>query len=156
MGMRLPSKSEARETLPIAISGVLVFIISYSFCSWLTDQRNVSVTMYIPEDELVPFYPSWSIIYLSINLLIPLAFFFFHTRKMMIQFVIMTSVQVLIASLFFVLMPVQQPFEILDNPDQFFYRLADEINLNHNYFPSLHVSLALSSSIVFQENPKEY
>jgi len=150
--MRLSSWSELRQTIPIACIGMACFYILYGYSSWLTASNPPSLSLTSKFDNLIPFYPCWSVIYLSINLLLPLSLFIFHTRNEISKYVMTVIAQVLVACVFFILLPTDHPFGNKTSSDNIFYQWADIINLEYNYFPSLHVALAISSSVIFGRN----
>ena len=76
-----------------------------------------------------------------------------------IPFFKLVSIQLLIASVFFILLPLNtleyfMPEEggIINN----LFLFNDRLNLEHNYFPSLHVAFALTLSLFIIENKPKW
>ncbi len=92
-----------------------------------------------------PFYPQTAIIYLSMNLMLLILFLRLPLEKLCRLTAALIS-QTLIALPIFVLFPAEPiAVESVEIPPLF--RLADLINLDNNYFPSLHVAYATTCAL---------
>lgn len=88
-----------------------------------------------------PFQASWSAVYLSLDLLLPLAFWRVRTERLG-AFTAALLIATLVAWPFFLLFPlaaIPPPGAAAGS----LFQLADRLNLEANFFPSLHVAYAL-------------
>lgn len=90
----------------------------------------------------LPFVPAWAPVYLSLNFLIVLAFV---VSKRQAELFTSLLFQTLIAWPVFVFFPLQ-PIELPEQPDSWWFTLADTVNLHLNFLPSLHVSYAFTAA----------
>lgn len=89
-----------------------------------------------------PYWPQLAPLYLSLNILLMVAFFSLKGDKL---FRLFTSLclQTLLVWPIFLFFPLES-LNLTQVPQSFFYRLADTLNLTNNYFPSLHVCYAVT------------
>lgn len=92
-----------------------------------------------------PFLPQLSSLYLSVDLMLLWLFFRLPTHRLTGLFCTLLS-QLAIAGPLFVAFPFAPP-PGAQNDTSFWFRLADLINLDNNYFPSLHVAFAVTCAL---------
>jgi hypothetical protein len=147
-----PGIASFRLTIPLSYLFFKVFSSVYGGASLLARVRRApSTDFYFPWEMHLPFVPSWSVVYLSVPLLILLTPFILRTWRTFTPFVLTLTVETLIAGIFFLLVPVSQAY-----PPRVAYgffggvfHLVDRLNLDYNKFPSLHIAFAVTAAIVF-------
>ncbi len=97
-------------------------------------------------EQLIPFVPWASLIYLTVTPFMLLAPFVLRTPERLIPLVAALALEVALAWWIFLLFPVEVSFPPHDITGlaQIPYALADAINLDGNSLPSLHVALSIS------------
>lgn len=86
------------------------------------------------------FRPQWAPVYLSLNLLVVIAFFAVNSRARLFTALLL---QTALAWPVFMLLPLQA-LPLPEAPDSWWFAAADALNLEANFLPSLHVSYALT------------
>ena len=127
------------------LTALYLILLSLWFCFFYgtSDWLAAAVPYRIPmEEPSWPFQPEWSPVYLSLNLLLVWAFVRSAERPQLFTGLLL---QTLIAWPLFVLFPLQS-LAVPEQPDSWWFNLADTINLSQNYLPSLHVSYAFTSA----------
>ena len=141
----------SREALIYAAFVGLVFCIFYGGASFLSSKLQTSKAFIFSWEKDIPFCPGWSLVYLTVTPLVWLALFIFKQMSELKQMGKAIMIQVIIGAFFFLLWPLP-PF---DSPLEVSgwagipYRFADELNLNFNKFPSLHVALSFTSAYFY-------
>lgn len=93
-----------------------------------------------------PFWPAWSWVYLSLDLLLPLTFWKLSARKLGgLTAALIAST--LVAWPLFLLFPL--PDIPVSASPSLAYAWADRLNLNANHFPSLHVAYAVICAAIW-------
>ena len=96
-----------------------------------------------------PFLPQLAPLYLSLNLLLPVAFFRLP-EKQTGPFLAALVVQTMVAWPFFVLFPLS-PIHPPSEPQSLSFQWADAMNMDRNYFPSLHAAYAVTSFLFLSQ-----
>jgi membrane-associated phospholipid phosphatase len=102
-------------------------------------------------DAAFPFVPAAAVIYLTVYVMPWIAPFVLHTPARLRELARALALAILLAGISYLLVPA----ELIDtgptNAEAVgrLYRLADWINLTHNYFPSLHVGIAVVCAVTF-------
>lgn len=127
---------------------LLVFALHFSFFYGTADllARWLPYHLTMPEPTW-PFIPETAPLYLSLNVLFLLAFLRVK-EKQLSQFFGSLCLQVVLAWPFFVLFPLTAP-ALPFEPASWWFQLADFLNLEGNYLPSLHVSYALTCALFY-------
>ena len=147
-----PGIASFRLTIPLSYLFFKVFSSVYGGASLLAKLRRApSTDFYFPWEMHLPFVPSWSVVYLSVPLLILLTPFILRTWRTFTPFVLTLTVETLIAGIFFLVVPVSQAFppRVADGFFGGVFHLVDRLNLDYNKFPSLHIAFAVTAAIVF-------
>lgn len=113
----------------------LYFLIAYPSADFLT--AHIPYRVHLPQFGL-PFIPSLATLYLSLNLLFVVVFWKISEQKLGLLFGALLAATTL-AWPIFILLPVEH-LALPSQPESVSYRLADIINLDRNYFPSLHAT----------------
>jgi membrane-associated phospholipid phosphatase len=98
----------------------------------------------------IPFIPAWALAYLSMNALVLLPVFVLRTRQAMWPYAAAMIAETVIGGVCFVLLPVKLGFGERSVPgwERAFFGVADTLNMEGNYLPSLHVAFALTAAMV--------
>ena len=115
------------------------FCLLYGTSDWLAASMPYRIPMKQPS---WPFQPKWAPVYLSLNLLLVIAF---AASKRKAELFTSLTLQTVAAWPLFVVLPLQ-PIELPERPDSWWFTLADTVNLHLNYLPSLHVGYALTAA----------
>jgi len=152
-----PARRARRDRLVVVahtlVFGVL-FLLIYGSASndyaALADHFDVE----LPIDALVPFVPSFGLVYISMNLLLLLVPIILARPERTLPFLLAMSAELIFAWFCYQLYPVMlPPVEIVDANSfgGMMYRLSDVSNLEGNGLPSLHVAFALSCAWVLND-----
>lgn len=146
-----PGMASLRFSLPLAYLFSKIFFSVYGGASLLAHLRNPRPDFHFSWELKLPFFPSLSIIYLSVPLLLLLTPFILRTWRSFTPFFITLTVETLVAGVFFLVIPTTQayPERVASGMFAGVFRFADRMNLEYNEFPSLHIAFALTAAIVF-------
>ena len=125
----------------------LAFALLYGLSSMRFPMHDSLYSVDIPLDRLVPFVPSAGWMYITIVPLMLVTAFILGTAERTLPFLAALMLQLVVAVLLFEFVPVPGPIPPtmrLEEPGRIGFMIADTVNLNGNYFPSLHVALAVS------------
>ena len=139
---------EWRARLGIAALTAAGTLGPYFLASIVTGWHEFRWPLYLAIELEVPFIPIFSLAYISLYVLMVVAFFAFPSRREMLPLAWTLVFQSLVAAPFFLLVPVEYAFEHRDPTGVagMVFRFADRVNLEHNMCPSLHVSMAWSTA----------
>lgn len=109
------------------------------------------ITIAFPFEAQIPFYPAWTIVYLSINLLLFLALFIFREWKPLATFAITLLIETFIAGLCFIILPIKLNYlpVTIDGSFSTIVYIAKFFSMNDNYFPSLHTAFAFTAAFSY-------
>jgi fatty acid desaturase len=155
-GPRLMAQSIDRQTnlqisISIALSLVvaIVFMVAYGGAALLYPQLQPGLDLSTWMDDSIPFIPSFAAIYLTVPLLMMMVPFFNKSPADLLPVATGAVVQIVLASLFFIampLMPMLRPTVEISSLNLQLLKAAEFISMQGNYFPSLHVSLSITSA----------
>jgi hypothetical protein len=147
-----PGMTSFRLTIPLSYLFFKIFYSVYGGASLIAKLRRApSTDFYFPWEMHLPFIPAWSVVYLTVPLLLLLTPFILRTWRTFTPFVLTLTVETLIAGVFFLVVPVAQAFppRVAHGFFGAVFHLADRLNLDYNKFPSLHIAFAVTAAIVF-------
>lgn len=146
-----PGMAGLRLTLPLSYLFFKIFYSIFGGASLLAKLRTPHVDFYFPWEMRLPFIPSWTLVYLTVPLLLLLTPFILRTWRTFMPFFLTLTTETLIGGVFFLVLPLAQAY-----PPRVAYgflggvfHLADRLNLDYNKFPSLHMAFAVTAAIVF-------
>lgn len=147
--------SHARRPTPGALALVAcafaVYWALYAASARLGDFATTRYHLYFEWERNIPLVPAAALIYLSITfMLIPLLLAL-PTARQLWPVAVTLVFQGLVASLCFWLLPLEDGFHAtaaVAGWDGWVWQLSNDLALRHNYFPSLHVTLATSAALV--------
>ena len=131
----------AREPLLYLVLLTFWFVLFYTSSDWLALKVPYRIPMAQPN---WPFMPQLAPVYLSLNVLLVLSFVVGKRRAELFSALLL---QTLVAWPLFVIFPLE-PIAIPEAPSSMWFRLADGVNLQANYLPSLHVGYAFSCAFI--------
>jgi membrane-associated phospholipid phosphatase len=146
-----PGIDNLRDTLPLCALFALIFYACYGGASIVTGFHDVRLRMHFDFEQHFPFVPAWALVYLSLNVLLALSPLILRTRQVFLPLFFTMSVETVLASLCFIFLPVADGYApvLVSGFWGPVFSLADVVNLDHNYLPSLHVTLAVTAALAF-------
>ncbi len=130
-----------------------VFFLAYGGASYISGLIPWRFELPITFEHSVPFVPIASIVYLSLMVMMMLSpFIMRHTEEIIPLFSILI-VETAIAALFFILLPIESAFpeRNVQGVVGVIFDFADFLNMQHNFFPSLHVCFALTAALCYAQ-----
>ena len=123
----------------------LLWLVTYGGTSWITSLHDYHVRLHFDAELEIPFVPAAAIVYLSLFPLLWMSVFVIPTTEQLRQFARGLAAMFVIAGVVFLVLPGQTVRDPIAEPGVIgaVYRLADQVNLSHNYLPSLHVAMAV-------------
>lgn len=140
-----PAAGQIRYALGRVLWVTLCFALVYGGAEWLTVHRITRVRIAMEWEQQMPFVPAFSLIYISAYaVLLPLAPWVLRTKREIDELAFQLVIIILLAGAGFLLFPANlayaPPGELgLWRP---LFIFADDLNLDHNLVPSLHVALS--------------
>jgi hypothetical protein len=146
-----PGMASLRLTLPLSYLFFKIFYSVYGGASLLAKLRRPHVDFYFPWEMRLPFLPSWTLVYLTVPLLLLLTPFILRSWRTFMPFFLTLTAETLVAGVFFLTVPLGQayPPRVADGFLGGVFHLADRLNLDYNKFPSLLMAFAVTAAIVF-------
>jgi len=166
--MRLPANSTpepliawpGRRNLGISLLlGFLFFATFYGLygaASFVTELHPWRLQLFFEFELAIPFWPSWAVVYLSLNLILALAPFILRGWQTLLPLVLTLMAESAVAAVIFILLPLEGGFPQAEAGGLagLFLHLADRLNLDHNYLPSLHVAFALTAALAYSQRAR--
>ncbi|MFL6260332.1 MAG: hypothetical protein ACJ76Y_11520 [Thermoanaerobaculia bacterium] len=146
-----PGLSGLRLTLPLSYLFFKIFYSVYGGASLLAKLRRPHVDFYFPWEMRLPFLPAWTLVYLTVPLLLLLTPFVLRTWRSFMPFFLTLTAETLVAGVFFLAVPLAQayPPRVASGFLGGVFHMADRLNLDYNKLPSLHLAFAVTAAIVF-------
>jgi hypothetical protein len=146
-----PGLSGLRLTLPLSYLFFKIFYSVYGGASLLAKLRRPHVDFYFPWEMRLPFLPAWTLVYLTVPLLLLLTPFILRTWRSFMPFFLTLTAETLVAGVFFLALPLAQayPPRVASGFLGGVFHMADRLNLDYNKLPSLHMAFAVTAAIVF-------
>jgi hypothetical protein len=146
-----PGAASFKLTIPLSYLFFKIFYSVYFGASLLAKLRRPHPDLYFPWEMRLPFLPSWTLVYLTVPLLLLVSPFILRTWRTFTPFMVTLTVETLVAGVFFLGIPLAQayPQRVADGFFGSVFHLADRLNLDYNKFPSLHIAFAVTAAIVF-------
>lgn len=143
----IPRGEDALPAVVFSSIFIVIFVIFYGGASWLGGIVPWRFEVALPFETLIPFWPEAAIVYLSLNILICLSPFILRAWRELFPLFACLVAETVIASIFFVIFPIHTTFPERNAEGllEFFFNFADNINLDGNFFPSLHVAFAFTT-----------
>jgi membrane-associated phospholipid phosphatase len=146
-----PAPEEVPALAILTISFALTFAVLYGLGSALSAFVPWRLSVALPLDAGLPFWPGAAAVYLTILPVLMLAPFALRDLASLLPLFAALMLETGIAFVFFILLPVDPPaITCCDQPlTSAVFGIADAINLDRNYLPSLHVAFAFTAAAAF-------
>ncbi|MFH6974979.1 phosphoesterase [Neisseria sp. 23W00296] len=133
--------------LALAALFALLFVLLYGGANLLAALVPWRIRPALPFEAAVPFVPAWSVVYLSLPLLLLLCGLRADRHGAWLLFAVLAA-ELAAALPFFVFLPVQTAWPPREAGGfwQPFFLLADRVSLSRNHLPSLHTAFALTAA----------
>ena len=140
---RWKCRAKRFSLLTAAVS--LWFLFVYGGADWVASQHSYRIPIGMNWERNIPYVPATVVAYMSIYGLFLLAPFLLRQQSELEQFSVALAVMIGIGGVVFLLFPGESLFEPLQPQSwQSWIRVADALNLDNNYLPSLHVGLSVA------------
>ena len=148
-----PRLEELARTSAMAVGFACLFVGVYGGASWVTGFYPGGFRVDLPFELDIPFIPAWALVYVSMDVLLLLSLLVFRTWRDMVPFAFALSLETVVGALCFLALPVEVswPPRIVEGPWTGVFQLADTMNLERNYLPSLHVAFACTAALAYSE-----
>ena len=145
-----------RETMMLTFVFAILFGVCYGGTSWLATLHASLPSWDFAFESRIPFMPSFAIVYLTIIPALLLAPLHFPTRDALTPLFFTLCVETVIASAFFLVMPLTTTFvrPPVHGWIGLVFRFADTLNLQSNQFPSLHVAFACTVTWAYRSRSR--
>lgn len=141
------------QAFGMALAGLfaLLFLLFYGGSSWLSEWIAWRIAPALPFEEKIPLLPAWSLVYLSMPLLLFYCVARLDWTALWSLFVILLF-ELLTACIFFLLFPVSlsYPPSAVEGLWQPWFVFATTLSMDNNHLPSLHVAFACSAAMALQ------
>jgi hypothetical protein len=137
----------------IRFTSLRILLVTAWFClvfagtDWFTAHRTSRVRIDFGIESHIPLIPAFTVVYMSIYLLFLATPFVLRTRLEVATLARAQSLIILIAGICFLLIPAKLAFAPTTDADlgvwKPLYQFADQLNLDYNLVPSLHVALSI-------------
>jgi membrane-associated phospholipid phosphatase len=148
-----PGWAHLRYAAQLSLANTLWFVLVYGGMDSLTARRSFRVPVHFPAELAIPFIPAMTLFYMSIYLLFWMAPFVLRTRREFRALVITVAFAILCGGIGFLLFPADLAFAPPREEDlgiwAGLFHFADQLNLNYNLLPSLHVAFAVICVVIF-------
>ncbi|MFP2910083.1 phosphatase PAP2 family protein, partial [Pyxidicoccus sp. 3LFB2] len=149
----LPRRDELLITGSLTMGFALFFLAVYGGASWVTGFYPGGLRVDLPFERHIPFIPGWAAVYVSMDVLLLLSLFVFRTWRDMVPFALALCVETVVGAVGFLVLPVEVawPARVVHGGSAGVFFLADTMNLERNYLPSLHVAFACTAALAYAE-----
>ena len=149
--LAVPRGFDGRVAAVLTLLFTLVFLLLFAGANAIADRIPWRIEVTLPGELGVPFVPAAAVLYLSLNAMLGLAPFVLRAWRELVPLFATLVAETAVAALFFVALPVRNTFpeRQADGVIGALFTLADTLNLEHNYFPSLHVAFAVTAALAY-------
>lgn len=142
------------KALVVSAGLSVLFLVVYSGCNWITEQRSHVGSFYFQWERGIPFIPFMILPYMSIDLFFIAAPFLCRTEQELRIFSRRVIAAILVAALCFLLFPLRFAFP-RPHASGWLGAIFDwfrGVDLPYNLFPSLHAALLLLLVDIYARN----
>ncbi|MHB1214740.1 MAG: fatty acid desaturase [Thiobacillus sp.] len=146
-----PSGLDGRLAVGMTILFCVLFVLFYGGASHLGTAIPWRFEVSLPFERAIPFVPEAAVVYLSLNILVGLAPFVLRTWRELFPLLVTLLAELLIGTMVFLTFPIQTTFpeRSADGVIGDIFAIADAINLEGNFLPSLHVAFAATAVLAY-------
>lgn len=127
------------------------FVLCYGGAAALASHIPWRMSVELPADEWLPFWPGAAALYLTIGPMLMLAPFVYRSGASLQPLFKVLMLETTVAALCFLLLPIDDaPVQVAEHGiAAAIFRIADVMNLHHNNLPSLHVAFACTLALAY-------
>lgn len=125
------------------------FVLLYGGAEWLMLGTTDPASVLTEWDDLLPFWPSFAVVYLSVTPFLCLPLLVIPDRRALTVLAVTLMAEIALAVVVFLVFPVAPP-PLPAGPLPVLLRIADLVNLTLNNLPSLHVALTATSYLALR------
>jgi membrane-associated phospholipid phosphatase len=133
-------------------SGVLLlWLLIYGGANWITGLHGYRASLQTQLDSMLPFLPAAVIVYLSLFPMLWLSPLVLRSPDQLRLFARALAIVIVTSGVGLILVPAE-PIDAHPTETHAFrtaFQFADRLNLTHNYFPSLHVAMAMTCAVCY-------
>lgn len=131
------------EGIALGLLQTAWWVFVYHGCNWINSQRERG-RVHFDAELAMPFVPAALLLYRSIDVMFPLAYFVLRTRAEVRGIILTLAIVTGVGGLGFLLFPAQLAYPPQDaGAWTDFYEFNKRIVLHYNLLPSLHVGLSV-------------
>ncbi len=146
-----PTAKPELSALALVAAAFSLYWGLYAASARLGDFAAHRYQLFFQWERNIPLVPAAALVYLSITLMLIPLLLRLPTVRQLWPVALTVVFQGLVASLCFWLLPLEDGFQTpasVDGWEGWVWHLSNDLALRHNYFPSLHVTLATSAAMV--------
>ena len=114
--LKWPGWNHLKFAALLATLGTIWFIIVYAGCDAITAHRTTRIRLHFDWELRIPLIPAMTLFYMSIYALFLAAPFIIRERKEFFRLCLKLNATILVAGIFFLLIPAQLAFPPADGP----------------------------------------
>jgi membrane-associated phospholipid phosphatase len=147
----LPPRSEWSSLARLTLVFACWFGLCYGGAAALAQYIPWRVSVELPIDSRLPFWPAAAALYLTITPMLLMAPFVLRDRASLRPLFVALMLETTIGAVFFLSLPIDDAPVACCEPTLAgtAFRIADAINLHHNNLPSLHVAFACTLALAY-------
>ena len=147
----LPARHDTANLILLTSVFAVTFVVLYGFTSSVSALIPWRISVALPLDEQLPFWPATAAIYLTITPMLLLAPFVLRDLASLLPLFLALMLETSIGALCFMLLPIDPPAITCCEGalTQMLFDTADTLNLERNDLPSLHVAFVVTAALAF-------
>jgi membrane-associated phospholipid phosphatase len=142
----------------IEMSIAVLFYLVYGTTDFLTGLHNVRIPIHFSFETSLPFWPSMTLVYVSLFPAFFLTKFIIRDKKSIKALAWTLALETVLAGMMFLLIPAETAYPIAKDLGgwSFLFSAADVANLTYNLVPSLHVTYTITLAAAFAQCARSY
>ena len=147
----IPKGYDAWVAIVLTLFFLLFFLFAYGGASFISGLIPWRFELPFTFEQSIPFIPATSLVYLSMIVMLMLSPFILRRSVEIIPLFCILVVETTICAVFFILFPVETifPERVAKGVVGSIFDFADFLNMERNYFPSLHVCFAFTAALCY-------
>ncbi|HUQ09717.1 MAG TPA: phosphatase PAP2 family protein [Steroidobacteraceae bacterium] len=147
----LPAPEERANVTLLTLAFAAWFGLCYGTAAWASAYIPWRVSVELPLDVAMPFWPGAALLYVTIGPMMLLAPFVFRDLRGLLPLFAAFMLETSVGIVCFLLLPIDDAPLACCQPGWAgeVFRVADAMNLHHNNLPSLHVAFACTVALGF-------
>lgn len=149
--LSMPVGFDGRVAVGMTIVFFALFALFYGGANLLGAAIPWRFEVTLPFETAIPFVPEAAVVYLSLNVLVGLAPFVLRSWRELFPLFATLLTEMVIGAMVFLTFPIHTTFpeRSADGAIGIIFAIADAINLEGNFLPSLHVAFAATAVLAF-------